>query len=137
MPIVWTARINPGTGIVLISTNCFWIHLRTAICGCPIGILARHGDTIRRRQTRPGCSTVDDAGAMPKCVFTHEHFRLEDDRPPRHPWSKTVIYETHVRGFTIHPNSGVKHPGTYRGSDGKDPLFQRTGGDGRGTDART
>ena len=25
---------------------------------------------------------------------------------------KTVIYETHVRGFTIHPKSGVDHPGT-------------------------
>jgi pullulanase/glycogen debranching enzyme len=34
---------------------------------------------------------------------------------PLHPWSKTVIYETHVRGFTIHPKSGVDHPGTYRG----------------------
>ena len=61
------------------------------------------------------CSKVDDAGAMPKCVFTHEHFNWHDDHPLRHPWSKTVIYETHVRGFTIHPNSGVEHPGTYRG----------------------
>jgi isoamylase len=26
-----------------------------------------------------------------------------------------VIYETHVCGFTIHPKSGVEHPGTYRG----------------------
>ena len=49
------------------------------------------------------CSKVDDARAMPKCVFTHEHFHWHDDRPPRHPWSKTVIYEMHVRGFTIHP----------------------------------
>ena len=31
------------------------------------------------------CSTVDDAGAMPKCVFTQEHFHWQDDRPPRHP----------------------------------------------------
>ncbi|MGD1045322.1 MAG: glycogen debranching protein GlgX [Bacteroidota bacterium] len=61
------------------------------------------------------CSKVDDAGAMPKCVFTHEHFNWNDDQVLKHPWSKTVIYEMHVRGFTIHPNSGVKHPGTYRG----------------------
>jgi isoamylase len=61
------------------------------------------------------CSIVDDAGAMPKCVFTHEHFHWHDDQPLRHPWSKTVIYETNVRGISIHPNSGVKHPGTYRG----------------------
>ncbi|MGZ9234340.1 MAG: glycogen debranching protein GlgX [Anaerolineales bacterium] len=61
------------------------------------------------------CSKADDAGAMPKCVFTHEHFHWQDDRPLKHPWANTVIYEAHVRGFTIHPSSGVEHPGTYRG----------------------
>ena len=70
-------------------------------------------------------SKVDDAGAMPKCVFTHEHFHWHDDRPLRHPWSKTVIYETHVRGFTIHPSSGVEHPGTYRGLMEKIPSRAR------------
>jgi glycogen operon protein len=73
------------------------------------------------------CSTVDDAGAMPKCVFTHEHFDWHDDRPLRHPWSKTVIYETHVRGFTIHPSSGVEHPGTYRGLMEKIPYLKELG----------
>jgi isoamylase len=58
---------------------------------------------------------LDDAGAMPKCVFSHEDFDWHDDRPLRHPWSKTVIYEMHVRGFTIHPSAGAEHPGTYRG----------------------
>ncbi len=47
--------------------------------------------------------------------------------PPRHPWSKTVIYETHVRGFTIHPSSGVEHPGTYRGLMEKIPYFKELG----------
>jgi glycogen operon protein len=73
------------------------------------------------------CSTVDDAGAMPKCVITHEHFHWHDDRPLRHPWSKTVIYETHVRGFTIHPSSGVEHPGTYRGLMGKISYLKELG----------
>ena len=73
------------------------------------------------------CSMVDDAGAMPKCVFTQEHFHWHEDRPPRHPWSKTVIYETHVRGFTIHPSSGVAHPGTYRGLMEKIPYFKELG----------
>lgn len=27
------------------------------------------------------CSLVDDAGTMPKCVFTHEHFHWQGDRP--------------------------------------------------------
>jgi isoamylase len=74
-----------------------------------------------------GFSKVNNTGAMPKCVFTHEDFRWDDDRPPRHPWSKTVIYETHVRGFTIHPNSGVEHPGTYRGLMEKISYFKELG----------
>jgi isoamylase len=73
------------------------------------------------------CSKVDDAGAMPKCVFTHEHFDWHDARPLRHPWSKTVIYETHVRGFTVHPSSGVEHPGTYRGLMEKIPYLTELG----------
>jgi len=73
------------------------------------------------------CSKVDDAGAMPKCVCTHEHFNWHDDRPLRHPWSKTVIYETHVRGFTVHPNAGVAHPGTYRGLIEKIPYLNELG----------
>ena len=31
------------------------------------------------------CSSVDDAGAMPKCVFTHEHFQWRDDLWPVRP----------------------------------------------------
>ena len=75
----------------------------------------------------PVCSKVDDAGAMPKCVFTQEHFQWHADRPPRHRWSETVIYETHVRGFTVHPSSGVEHPGTYRGLMKKIPYFKELG----------
>jgi isoamylase len=72
-------------------------------------------------------SNVDDTGAMPKCVFTQEHFDWHEDRPLRHPWSQTVIYETHVRGFSIHPSSGVEHPGTYCGLTEKIPYLKELG----------
>ena len=72
-------------------------------------------------------SYADDAGAMPKCVFTRLLFDWKDDRPPRHPWSRTVIYETHVRGLTIHPSSGVPDPGTYRGLVEKIPYLKELG----------
>jgi len=72
-------------------------------------------------------SKVDDAGAMPKCVFTREDFHWHDDQPPRHPWSRTVIYETHVRGFTVHASSGVECPGTYRGLMEKIPYLKELG----------
>jgi isoamylase len=72
-------------------------------------------------------SGTDDAAAMPKCVFTAEHFDWGDDSAPRRPWSQTVIYEAHVRGFTIHPSSGVRFPGTYRGLIEKIPYLQELG----------
>ena len=72
-------------------------------------------------------STLDDAAAMPKCVFTRDDFDWQGDRPPRHPWAQTIIYEAHVRGFTIHPSSGVKHPGTYRGLTEKLPYLKELG----------
>ncbi len=72
-------------------------------------------------------SKLDNSRLMPKCVFVNEPFPWDGDEPPRHPWSKTVIYETHVRGFTIHPMSGVGHPGTYRGLIEKIPYLQSLG----------
>ncbi|MBN1684424.1 MAG: glycogen debranching protein GlgX [Gammaproteobacteria bacterium] len=72
-------------------------------------------------------SPVDDAGVMPKCIFMEEDFDWHGDKPLRHPWSKTLIYETHVRGFTIHPNSGVQHAGTYRGIIEKIPYLKEIG----------
>ena len=42
----------------------------------------------------------DDAEAIPKCIVVDPHFDWEDDAPPDTPWNETVIYETHVKGFT-------------------------------------
>ncbi len=38
-----------------------------------------------------------------------------DDRPPGTSFDRTVIYEMHVRAFTAHASSGVRHPGTFAG----------------------
>jgi glycogen operon protein len=72
-------------------------------------------------------STVDNAGTTPKCIFTNDHFDWEMDAPPKHSASDTVIYETHVRGFTIHPSSRVAHPGTFIGLTEKIPYLQDLG----------
>jgi glycogen operon protein len=72
-------------------------------------------------------SKLDNANSMPKCVFVNEPFEWGGDQPLRRCWSKTVIYETHVRGFTIHPKSGVDHPGTYRGLMEKIPYLKALG----------
>ncbi|HSD77246.1 MAG TPA: glycogen debranching protein GlgX [Solirubrobacteraceae bacterium] len=58
----------------------------------------------------------DDADAMPRCVVVDQGFDWEGDRPPRTPWNETVIYETHVRGFTMrHPEVREELRGTYAG----------------------
>ena len=72
-------------------------------------------------------SKLNNSSSMPKCVFVNEAFEWDKDQAPRHPWSKMIIYETHVRGFTIHPKSGVEHPGTYRGLMEKIPYFKTLG----------
>jgi glycogen operon protein len=46
---------------------------------------------------------------------------------PRRPWSETVLYETHVRGFTMHPSSCVAAPGTFLGLIEKIPYLQGLG----------
>ena len=72
-------------------------------------------------------SPLDNAGSTPKCVFVNEPFDWHGDQPLRHPWSQTIIYELHVRGFTMDPTSGVDHPGTYRGLVEKIPYLQSLG----------
>jgi len=58
----------------------------------------------------------DSATFVPKGVIIDDSFDWEDDRPPRTPWSSTVIYECHVRGLTMrHPEVPDALRGTYLG----------------------
>ena len=58
----------------------------------------------------------DSAPFMPKCVIVDESFPWGDDRPPRTRWSRTVIYECHVKGLTAqHPDVPEELRGTYLG----------------------
>ena len=89
--------------------------------------LAARGYDVSSKLTDLSFSTVDDAGTSPKCIFIRDTFDWERDSPPKHSASETVIYETHVRGFTIHPSSGVAHPGTFAGLTEKIPYLQGLG----------
>lgn len=61
-------------------------------------------------------SKLDSAPLMPKSVVVDESFDWEDDTLLRTPWHETVIYETHVRGFTkLHPAIPEELRGTYGG----------------------
>jgi glycogen operon protein len=58
----------------------------------------------------------DNASGMPKCRVVDSAFTWGDDRPPRVGWHDTVIYELHMRGFTMnHPKVPPQLRGTYAG----------------------
>ena len=58
----------------------------------------------------------DNAATMPKCRVTDPAFSWGDDRSPNIPFHEMVIYELHVRGFTIeHPDVPPALRGTYAG----------------------
>jgi isoamylase len=58
----------------------------------------------------------DDAVVVPKSVVIDDAFLWEGDRPPQIPFADTIIYETHVKGFTMrHPGVREDLRGTYAG----------------------
>ncbi|MFC7987177.1 glycogen debranching protein GlgX [Streptomyces sp. NPDC057336] len=58
----------------------------------------------------------DSAGHTMLGVVTDPFFDWGDDRPPRRPYSETVIYEAHVRGLSrTHPGVPEELRGTYAG----------------------
>ncbi|HLI58881.1 MAG TPA: glycogen debranching protein GlgX [Solirubrobacteraceae bacterium] len=66
----------------------------------------------------------DDATVVPKSIVIDEAFDWEDDRPPNIPFADTIIYETHVRGFTMtHPDVREELRGTYAGL-ASDPALE-------------
>ena len=61
-------------------------------------------------------NNMDSAPFMPRSVVHHPSFDWEGDKLLRIPWHETVIYETHVKGFTIrHPDIPENIRGTYAG----------------------
>jgi len=72
----------------------------------------------------------DNAAVAMKSVVVDPHsYDWEGDVPLRHPSSRSIVYEMHVKGFTRHPSSGVPEEtrGTYRGLIEKIPYLQDLG----------
>jgi isoamylase len=82
------------------------LHLRDEHCGYQVG----------HRNVDLSFDTRDNAREMIKCVVVDTSFNWNGDRPPEIPWTRTLIYETHVRGFTIR-HEGIAHHlrGTFAG----------------------
>ncbi len=59
-------------------------------------------------------------------IVPHD-FDWEGDRPLGLPVEDLVIYEMHARGFTRHPSSGVRNPGTFSAIRDKIPHLKELG----------
>ena len=58
----------------------------------------------------------DSARVVPKCRVTESGFTWGAERLPNVPWSQSVIYELHVKGYTkLHPDVPEPQRGTFAG----------------------
>jgi glycogen operon protein len=69
----------------------------------------------------------DNSAIVPKAIVIDDVFDWHSAASPDLELEQLVIYEVHVKGFTAHPSSGVKHPGTYLGFIEKIPHLVRLG----------
>jgi len=77
---------------------------------------ALYGYTIGHKREDLSFDRRDSAAYMPKARVIEPAFTWGDDRRPDVPWHDTVIYELHVRGFTMrHPEVLPSLRGTYAG----------------------
>ncbi len=80
----------------------------------------------RSAAARPG----NNIGTAAKSVVADlRKYDWEDDRPLDHPFSRTVLYEMHVAGFTRNANSDIpkEKRGTYAGLVEKIPYLKDLG----------
>ncbi len=80
----------------------------------------------RGQASIPGDNT---ASAMKSVVADPGSYDWQGDEPIRRPFTHTIIYEMHVRGFTKHPSCHVSPDkrGTYSGVIDKIPYLKRLG----------
>ncbi|NOQ46718.1 MAG: glycogen debranching protein GlgX [Desulfobulbaceae bacterium] len=66
-------------------------------------------------------------GTSPCCLVPKQSYDWQGDRPLNRPLKDTIIYEMHVRGFTRHPSSVVRHPATFKGVTEKIDYLKKLG----------
>ncbi len=74
-----------------------------------------------------GATADPHNGYQHRARLVYDDFDWQTDRPLEKNVEDLVIYEMHVRGFTRHPSSGVKYPGTFAGIRPKIPYLKQLG----------
>jgi glycogen operon protein len=71
---------------------------------------------VGSRKTDLSFDDRDSAPGMPRGVVVDGRFNWEGDQSPQVTWPRTIVYEVHVRGFTMrHPGLPEYLRGTYGG----------------------
>jgi isoamylase len=77
---------------------------------------AHFGYRIGHRAQDLSFDRRNNAAGMPKCRVVDTAFTWGGDRPPQRAWHETILYELHVRGFTMrHPDVPEALRGTFAG----------------------
>ncbi|WP_297479321.1 glycogen debranching protein GlgX [Ferrovum sp.] len=93
------------------------------IVGTPIWNDAHFGYSIGSKQEDLSFSRRDNASFMPKCRVVDQTFNWGNDQSPDIQWQDMVIYELHVKGFTMqHPGIPDRFRGTYAGLSMGPPI---------------
>ena len=69
----------------------------------------------------------DNTTIVPKAIVIDDAFDWQGVESPDLALEQLVIYEVHVKGFTAHPSSGSRFPGSYLGFSEKIPHLTRLG----------
>ncbi len=68
-------------------------------------------------------STLDSAPYVPKSVVVANSFEWQDDKRPNVPFNESIIYEAHVKGYTmLHPRVENKYRGKFSGFASKSVI---------------
>ena len=83
---------------------------------------------LRRNAPRSSLGGLSSPARLERrSVFLRRPYDWREEVPPLVPLEDSIIYELHVRGFTIHPSSGVSRPGTFAGLTEKIPYLKKLG----------
>lgn len=86
-----------------------------------------HGGWSNTQGLPAGTHPVHGRHAMKGIVVDHQ-FNWGSDRPPAIPLQDTIYYETHVRGYTVHPSAKTSQtPGSYLALTEKIPYLKSLG----------
>jgi isoamylase len=83
--------------------------------------------------TRWGCNghhfngTGKSRGSHRRSLYVRRHYDWREDVPLVTPMEDSIVYELHVRGFTMHPSAVAARPGTFAGLIEKIPYLRELG----------